>query len=135
MECLIYTFPEVARLEAQPLVDLLSNAQLEHGTCYAGQPLRTALHGFQNLPLVGSNGSSLLFEQEVAVTCESRERGPEIMKGSGKEVRSRLIVFLQFEVCLHQALQDFVPLTSQGSLGGRFPFLFLQESRRSAEES
>ena len=61
-----------------------------------------------------------LTEEQPAIAADGGERSPEIVHGPGQKVGAVLVVFLQLQVGLDEALQNLVAVGAQAA-GGRHP--------------
>src|SRR5262249_12418048 len=89
---------------------LTRHAQLVHCRRHPGKALDASLHPLQDFDLIVVDGAELLLEQEAAVSLCRCQRRPEIVQGARQEIRAVLIVFLQLQTRVEQALQQLLPV-------------------------
>ena len=119
---LFQALPDIAALQVHPPLYVAPDAQLEHGGGHAGEPLGAVLHAAQDFPLAFRQGAQRLTEEQPAIPADRGERRPKIMDGAREERRTVLIVLLQLQIGLDQALQNLVAVGAQRS-GNRRPIV------------
>ena len=103
-------FPEIRTF---PLP--VARAQLKQGLYQPGQPVGAGMNALDRILLGMGQFADFTAAQKRAVAANGSEGSAKIVRGTGQEVSALVLVFLQFQVGLHDALQNFVAVAAQRS--------------------
>jgi hypothetical protein len=113
MDGLIDAFADISWLDVNICLRTGCDAQLKHGARHSGKLFRAPMHALDHFTLFFRQGTHILAQQQTAITGNGRQWCSKVVNGSGQESRTVVIVLLQFQICLHEALQNIVAVGTQ----------------------
>ena len=113
MQRLLRALPDIRGAQLRRALDLGPDAHLEHRRGHAAEPFNTVLHAPQNFFLLLALRAHRPAQKQPAISLGGHQRRAKIMHRAGQEVGAVLVVSLDSQVRLNQALQQVVTVGAQ----------------------